>query len=189
MHLRDTIGCHCAIQIVLKLDSICLVSVKNRENQHAYISNEQWHPIMLTEGLYRYMWTVLGVCTQPCNIAIHASGNTTLIARSWRQHGAHLGPTGPRWAPCWPHELCHLGNERKYSTHFGHWEQYGSGFADYFSKWIFAFMDSGVALTNGQRFVRRHIQVHFLERKWKNSVWIFPEILFRSPIANKPALV
>ena len=25
-------------------------------------------------------------------------------------HGAHLGPTGPRWAPCWPHELCYLGN-------------------------------------------------------------------------------
>ena len=28
---------------------------------------------------------------------------------SWGQHGAHLGPTGPRWTPCWPHELCYLG--------------------------------------------------------------------------------
>ena len=28
---------------------------------------------------------------------------------SWGQHGAHLEPTGPRWAPCWPHELCYLG--------------------------------------------------------------------------------
>ena len=28
---------------------------------------------------------------------------------SWGQHGAHLGPTGPWWAPCWPHELCYLG--------------------------------------------------------------------------------
>ena len=28
---------------------------------------------------------------------------------SWGQHGAHLGPTGPRWAPCWPHEFCYLG--------------------------------------------------------------------------------
>ena len=27
---------------------------------------------------------------------------------SWGQHGAHLGPTGPRWAPCWPHELFYL---------------------------------------------------------------------------------
>ena len=27
----------------------------------------------------------------------------------WGQHGAHLGTTGPRWAPCWPHEPCSLG--------------------------------------------------------------------------------
>ena len=24
--------------------------------------------------------------------------------------GAHLGPFGPRWAPCWPHEPYYLGN-------------------------------------------------------------------------------
>ena len=35
---------------------------------------------------------------------------TTLKARFMGQHGAHLGPTGPRWAPCWPHELCCLGS-------------------------------------------------------------------------------
>ena len=23
-------------------------------------------------------------------------------------HGAHLRPTGPRWAPYWPHEPCYL---------------------------------------------------------------------------------
>ena len=26
---------------------------------------------------------------------------------SWGQHVAHLGPVGPRWAPCWPHEPCY----------------------------------------------------------------------------------
>ena len=25
------------------------------------------------------------------------------------QHGAHLGPVGPRWAPCWPYEPCYQG--------------------------------------------------------------------------------
>ena len=25
----------------------------------------------------------------------------------WGQHGAHLDPVGPRWAPCWPHEPCY----------------------------------------------------------------------------------
>ena len=28
---------------------------------------------------------------------------------SWGQHGAYLGPTGPRWAPCRPCEPCYLG--------------------------------------------------------------------------------
>ena len=28
---------------------------------------------------------------------------------SWGQHEALRGPTGPRWAPCWPHEPCYLG--------------------------------------------------------------------------------
>ena len=26
------------------------------------------------------------------------------------QHGAHLGPVGPRWVPCGPHEPCYQGN-------------------------------------------------------------------------------
>ena len=25
------------------------------------------------------------------------------------QHGSHLGPAGPRRAPCWPHEPCYEG--------------------------------------------------------------------------------
>ena len=35
---------------------------------------------------------------------------------SWGQHGTHLGPTGPRWAPCWSHELCYLGQCRAVIT-------------------------------------------------------------------------
>ena len=31
---------------------------------------------------------------------------------SWGQHGAHLGPVGPKWTPCWPHEPCYQGYER-----------------------------------------------------------------------------
>ena len=32
---------------------------------------------------------------------------------SWGQYGAHLGPVGPRWAPCWPHEPYYQGNSRE----------------------------------------------------------------------------
>ena len=38
---------------------------------------------------------------------------------SWGQHGAHLGPTGPRWAPRLPHDLCYLG-------YFGHYLEMNS---------------------------------------------------------------
>ena len=31
------------------------------------------------------------------------------IANSWDQRGAHLGPVGRRWAPCWPHKPCYQG--------------------------------------------------------------------------------
>ena len=31
------------------------------------------------------------------------------------QHGAHLGPTRPRLAPCWPHEPCYLGTITKHN--------------------------------------------------------------------------
>ena len=36
----------------------------------------------------------------------------TLIARFTGQHGAHLGPTRPSWAPLWPHELCYLVKDK-----------------------------------------------------------------------------
>ena len=31
------------------------------------------------------------------------------LQNSWGQHGTHLGPAGPRWAPCCPHEPCYQG--------------------------------------------------------------------------------
>ena len=39
-----------------------------------------------------------------------ASPITVLTYPNSKVHGTHLGPTGPRWAPCFPHELCYLGS-------------------------------------------------------------------------------
>ena len=41
----------------------------------------------------------------------------SLTARYMGHLGAHLEPTGPRWAPCWPHELCYLGCLSGYIIH------------------------------------------------------------------------
>ena len=64
-----------------------------------------------------YLWDLI-TCFQSL---IAASGTHTLIFQIlpisqslWDQHGAHLGPVCPRWAPCWPHEPCYLG---KYVPH------------------------------------------------------------------------
>ena len=53
-----------------------------------------------------------------------ATKRLALIARFMGPTWGHLGPTGPRWAPCWPHELCYLGdysglwlNETKWYTY------------------------------------------------------------------------
>ena len=43
------------------------------------------------------------------NLTIAAVSVKPLIARFMGPTWAHLGPIGPRWAPCWPHELCYLG--------------------------------------------------------------------------------
>ena len=56
---------------------------------------------------------------------------------SWGQHGAHLGPVGPRWAPCWPYEPCYEGNYHKTAlTHCGRGKN-GRRFADDTFKRIF----------------------------------------------------
>ena len=44
------------------------------------------------------------------------SDRINVVVTLWKQYvpnnkvnGAHLGPTRPRWAPCWPHEPCYMG--------------------------------------------------------------------------------
>ena len=39
----------------------------------------------------------------------HVSKRGHWYQGSYGLHGAYLGPTGPKWAPCWPHDPCYLG--------------------------------------------------------------------------------
>ena len=69
-------------------------------------------PRRLILEILRYVrnWCRLHILT----VLLHYISTAIHWSISWeqgslRQHGAHLGPTGPRWTPCWPHELCYLG--------------------------------------------------------------------------------
>ena len=70
----------------------------------------------------RKPWNVISnPCPNPSKLCffiriLNSIGGVTVASSpweqgSWDQHGAHLGPTGPRWAQCWSHELCYLGRE------------------------------------------------------------------------------
>ena len=52
-----------------------------------------------TQFFFYYNWTYLPIL----NFCI-----ISLVARFMGPHGAHLGPVGPRWATCRPHEPCYL---------------------------------------------------------------------------------
>ena len=47
------------------------------------------------------------------NNGVLSVGPVPLIARFMGPTWAHLGLTGPRWAPCWSHERCYLGKLEK----------------------------------------------------------------------------
>ena len=69
--------------------------------------------IAIIDAAHRYEWCMQVSPWGPSKRhKVHACA--ILIARFMGQHLAHLGPTGPRLAPCWPHEPCYLGRYYKH---------------------------------------------------------------------------
>ena len=75
--------------------------------------------ILPTRVLTAVVWILLEVFTASARLGvwpwIPREGSVSVSypdkQGSWGQRGAHLGPTGPRRAPCWPHELWYLGSQ------------------------------------------------------------------------------
>ena len=65
---------------------------------------DDWKAIQANSAKQTFpIWIDMTVSTpQQCAQAVF-----TQITRFMGQHGAHLGPVGPIWAPCWPHEPCY----------------------------------------------------------------------------------
>ena len=81
---------------------------KNRNHKIVALSSTRSRQIAL---LTRVWWTLQCIMTRYRLFTSPYRGITKRVPDSkvHGQHGAHLGPTGPRCAPCWPHELCYLG--------------------------------------------------------------------------------
>ena len=75
-------------EILIKIQ---IISFKER---YLKLSTAKWWPFWLSLNVLK-----LG----------GINSTSQIVFSSWGKHGAHLGPVGPRWAPCWPHEPCHQG--------------------------------------------------------------------------------
>ena len=81
---------------------------------------------------------------------------------SWGQHGALLGPTGPRWAPCWPHELCYLGGKcfLSFKTFL---TQRDAG----------RFFENRAAILSDVIFFIMFVQNERLKKIWRGHLWLW----------------
>ena len=76
---------------------------ESAQEKYCYITIE-WLCIQFIQSckvVYHLIWWL---CRSTTDIS-----KIPRIARFMGPTWAHLGPTGPRWAPCWPHEPCYLG--------------------------------------------------------------------------------
>ena len=74
-----------------------------KSGSHASISNEVKVSSRCIALNHLEAWHILDMNMWMCESTLVPM----LLPRwqtSWGQHGAHLGPIGPRWAPCWPQE-------------------------------------------------------------------------------------
>ena len=122
-------------------------------------------------------WSVMGVDCHDCPSPLCTKGllrgdsnvkRHPRLQSSWGQHGAHLGPVGPRCAPCWPHETCYEGCHGSSPSCF----------------------NTLRPRQNGRHFRDDIIKCIFLNE----SIWISIEISLKfvvpkGPIKNIPALV
>ena len=115
------IALFCFIQFLVA----CVVSIwttSMRQDNLFDTGTMVWLPQILLSDLAKFRFKSTRAKTQanttkPQQCGIHlwyAEGQCRLIllVPDSKIHGANMGPTcpvGPRWAPCWPHELCYLG--------------------------------------------------------------------------------
>ena len=80
----------------------CLNKLLNRQSSCRWYETSGNIPISWMKKIFTSHIKI----THEGTYILHHTGKKTLMGPIW----GHLGPTGPKWTPCWPHELCYLGN-------------------------------------------------------------------------------
>ena len=93
-----------------------LLGEGDQERWNSYIGHrrEPWGTTAQGDDRTRSTWKlcVMNLCQKPACFRHGRWSNcfeASLIARFMGPTWGPSGPTGPRWAPCWPHELSYLG--------------------------------------------------------------------------------
>ena len=77
------------------------------------------------------------------------------ITKFMGQYGAHLGPIGPRWAPCWPQESCYRGCVTRLSLLQGAFWSLVAGLCVGLVRFILDFAFPATSCPNGTGIDRR----------------------------------
>ena len=76
--------------------------LKNKSNMAFNDLIKTVSSIVATKFSLYHWWILTTDVSQSSSAAVDHSPDSKV-------HVAHLGPVGPRWAPCWSHEPCYQG--------------------------------------------------------------------------------
>ena len=119
-HCMGTYLPHCVLWYCVQPQTSHPIPKDRRRSlqSHNYTRQRDLKPHTITIH-YPHCLSAKSIAWNQYKLTIHNKNKiTTKVTEvSWKlpwqqgscgKHGAHLGPTGPRWAPCWPHEPCYL---------------------------------------------------------------------------------
>ena len=112
---------HCLFQKWLEMTIFCYFFLKTMQCLFSDCWFNQESKVIMTS--LQFFILQHKISSTELSAAIPKNQNTIQIAKFMGPNGAHLGLTGPRWAPWGPHEPCYQGTCTIY-IHCNYIEQY-----------------------------------------------------------------
>ena len=82
------------------MQAFIIAGYKNTTKKYCKSKFQQQFLQRWAQMINRFQWFMWDAITHP---------RPNCSSPDSKVHGAHLGPTGPWWAPGWPHAPCYLG--------------------------------------------------------------------------------